>query len=150
MNQIVVFTLDDQLFALPLHSVLQVIHAIEIRHLPNSPEIIAGIINVKGKIIPVIDLRKRFGFKSREIDPDDRFLIVHTGKREAALMADTVAGVQQLDPGQSVAAAESAPFAGFLRGVAKVEEQLILIYDLEKFLSLDEEHSLDQALLKET
>jgi purine-binding chemotaxis protein CheW len=58
-DQIVVFTLDEQLYGLPLQAVVKVIHAIEIRHLPKAPEIIAGIINIKGQIIPVVDIRKR-------------------------------------------------------------------------------------------
>ncbi len=60
-NQILVFTLDEFSYALPLGNVLRVIHAIAIRNLPQSPEIISGIINVQGQIIPVINIRKRFG-----------------------------------------------------------------------------------------
>jgi len=78
-DQIVVFTLDEQLFALPLIVVLKVIHALEIRHLPEAPEIISGIINVRGKIIPVVDIRKRLGILTREIDLNDRLIIEDKG-----------------------------------------------------------------------
>ena len=60
-DQILIFTLDQLSYALPLPAVVKVIHALEIRHLPKAPEIISGIINVKGQIIPVADIRKRFG-----------------------------------------------------------------------------------------
>ena len=59
-DQIVVFSLDELLYALPLQAVVRVIHAVEIRHLPEAPEIISGIINVQGRIIPVADI---FGSK---------------------------------------------------------------------------------------
>ena len=145
-DQIIVFTLDEQLYALPLPAVVKVIHAIEIRHLPKAPEIISGIINVKGQIIPVVDIRKRFRLAAHEIDPDDRLIIADTGKREVAILVDTVTGIRDLAPGQQKQARETLPFAEYLKGVAKIDDELILIYDLEQFLSLDEEKELESAL----
>ncbi len=145
-DQIVMFTLDELLYALPLPAVVKVIHAIEIRHLPKAPEIISGIINVKGQILPVADIRKRFGLPAREIDPDDRLIIADTGKRQVAILVDTVTGIRDLSPGQQKQAKETLPFAKYLKGVAKIDDELILIYDLEQFLSLDEEKELEQAL----
>lgn len=145
-DQILVFTLDELAYALPLPTVVRVIHAVEIRHLPEAPEIITGIINVQGRIIPVIELRKRFGLEEREIDMDDRLVIVHTGKREVAILVDTVTGIRDLASGQLDQAKETLSFAKYLKGVAKVDNELILIYDLEQFLSLDEEKVLEQAL----
>jgi len=145
-DQIVVFSLDELLYALPLQTVVRVIHAVEIRHLPKAPEIISGIINVKGRIIPVADIRKRFGLVTREIDPDDRLIIADTGKRQIAILVDTVTGIRDLAPAQQKKAEETLPFAEHLRGVARIDDVLILIYDLEKFLSLDEEKKLEKAL----
>jgi len=145
-DQIVVFTLDELLYALPLPAVVKVIHAVEIRHLPEAPEIISGIINVKGRIIPIADIRKRFGLAVHEIDPDDRLIIADTGKRQVAILVDTVTGIRDLAPGQLKQVKETLPFAEHLKGVAKVDDELILIYDLEQFLSLEEETVLEQAL----
>jgi len=145
-DQIVVFTIDEQFYALPLPAVVKVIHAVEIRHLPEAPEIITGIINVKGRIIPVADIRKRFGLPAHEIDPDDRLIIADTGKRQVAILVDTVTGIRDLAPRQMAVTKETLPFAEHLRGVAKIDDELILIYDLEQFLSLDEEKELEQAL----
>jgi purine-binding chemotaxis protein CheW len=145
-DQIVVFTLDELLYALPLPAVVKVIHAIEIRHLPKAPEIIAGIINIKGQIIPVADIRKRFGLAAHETDPDDRLIIADTGKRQVAILVDSVTGIRDLTPRQMIGAQERLPFAEHLKGVAKVDDELILIYDLEQFLSLEEEKVLEQAL----
>ncbi len=145
-DQIVVFTLNELLYAFPLQSVVKVIHAIEIRHLPEAPEIISGIINVKGQIIPVVDIRKRLELATREIDPDDRLIIVDTGKREVAILVDTVNGIRDLTPAQKAEAKETLPFAKHIKGVAKIDNELILIYNLEQFLSLDEEKELEQVL----
>jgi purine-binding chemotaxis protein CheW len=145
-EQIVVFTLDELFYALPLQAVVRVIHAIEIRPLPEAPEVISGIINVQGKIIPVADIRKRFGLTEREIDPDDRLIIADTGKRQIAIPVDTVTGIRDLAPGQLEQAGETLPFAEHLRGVAKIDDELILIYNLEQFLSLNEEKKLEKAL----
>ena len=144
-EQILVFTLDEQPYALSLHSVVKVIHAIEIRHLPNAPEIIAGIINVKGQIIPVADIRKRFGLTAHEIDPDDRLIITDTGKRQVAILVDSVTGIIDLEPAHLDLTKKSMSFAEHISGVAKTEDGLILIYDLAGFLNLDEEKDLDLA-----
>jgi purine-binding chemotaxis protein CheW len=145
-DKIVVFTLDEQFYALPLSTVVRVIHAVEIRHLPKSPEIISGIINIQGQIIPVADIRKRFGLAERETEPDDRMIIADTGKRKVALSVNTVTGVKDLATRQFVNSKEALPFAEYIKGVAKVDDELILIYDLEQFLSLDEEKELELAL----
>ena len=148
INQIVVFTIDDLLYALPLSTVIRVIHVVEITQLPKAPEIISGIINVKGQIIPVIDVRKRFGMASREISPDDQMILADTGKRQVAILVDTVTGIKDITPRQHVEIKETLPFAEYIKGVAKIEEELILIYDLEQFLNLNEEKELVQALSK--
>lgn len=145
-DQIVVFTIDELSYALSLTDVVKVIHAIEIRHLPKAPEIITGIINVKGQIIPVADIRKRLGLVAREIDLSDRLIIADTGKRQVAILVDSVTGIRDLASGQLSLAGETVPFAEHIRGVAKVDDGLILIYDLDRFLSLDEEMELEQAL----
>ena len=145
-EQIVVFTLDELQYALTLNTVVRVIHAVEVRRLPKAPEIISGIINVQGLIIPVANIRKRFGLEAKEIDPDDRIIIVDTGKRQVAILADTVTGIRDLAPGQQEPLGKFLPFAEHLKGIAKVDNELILIYDLEQFLSLDEEKELGQAL----
>jgi len=145
-EQIVVFTLDEQHYAIPLQSVLRVIHAVEIRFLPEAPEIISGIINVQGQLIPVINIRKRFSLAKHEIDPGDRILIADTGKRQIAIVVDSVSGVRDIAAGQMKEAGKTLVFARHLKGVAKVNNELILIYNLEQFLCLDEEKKLEKAL----
>lgn len=146
MDQIVTFSLDHRLYALPLNSVVRVIHALYISSLPKAPAIICGIINIKGQIIPVVDVRKRFGFPSREIDRDDQLIIANTGKRTIALIVDEVNEILEVDAKQQVSTMEGMPFAGYIGGIAKIQDEMVLIYDLEQFLNLDEEKVLKMAL----
>lgn len=145
-GQILLFTLDELVFALPLLRVIKVIHSIEIRELPKAPDIISGIINVRGQIIPVVDIRKLYGLMEHEINLDDRFIIADTGKREVAIIVDSVTGIRELLSGEIYEASEVLSFAELIRGVVKTPDGLILIYNLEKFLNLDEEKELEQAM----
>ncbi len=145
-QQILVFTLDEPMYALPLSAVERVVRAVEITPLPKAPGIVLGAINAQGRVIPVVDMRRRFRLPAREMLPDDRFIIARTARRLVALAADDVAGVHECSPGEMVIAADALPFAGYLQGVAKLEEGLVLITDLDAFLSLDEESLLDAAL----
>jgi purine-binding chemotaxis protein CheW len=147
-GQIVVFTLDKQFYALYLHVVLKVIHIIEIRRLPEAPEIISGIINIKGRIIPVADMRKRLGLPAREIDLEDKIIIANTGKREIAINVDSVTGIRDIEPLQLAFGKETKKFAEHISGVVKMDDDLVLIYDLDHFLNLDEETELEKSLNK--
>ncbi len=148
LDRILVFTLDELNFALPLDNVLKVIHAVTIRPLPKAPEIITGIINVKGQIIPVADMRKRLRLAEHEIDPEDRLIISDTGKRQIALLVDSVTGIRDLSTAQTTSAIDTLPFAKHLKGVAKMEDGMVLIYNLDQFLSIDEEQLLEEAMIK--
>jgi purine-binding chemotaxis protein CheW len=145
-DQIVIFSLDELLYGIPLPNVLKVIHAIEIRNLPQAPEIISGIINIKGQIIPVADIRKRFGLPEHETGPDDHIIIADTGKRQIALIVDLVTEVSDFSDLQFDHAQTPLPYAQNIQGVAKIGDDLVLIYDLNRFLSFDEEKVLEDAL----
>jgi purine-binding chemotaxis protein CheW len=145
-NQIVVFTLDELSYALCLNAVIKVIHAIEIRLLPNAPEIISGIINIKGRIIPVIDIRRLFGLLAHDISINDRIIIADDGNKWVAILVDSVTGLMDMPVRQMVVEGEMLPKAKHLRGIAKVNDGLILIYNLNEFLNLEEENELEKAL----
>lgn len=147
-NQIVVFVLDEPRYALPLSAVERVIRAVEITPLPKAPQIVLGAINAQGRVIPVVDVRKRFCLPPHKTDLDDRFIIARTPKRFVALVVDAVTGIRTLADGEAVSAEEALPFTEYIQGVAKTPDGLVLIYDIDQFLSLDEEQALDAALLE--
>ena len=87
-QQFFVLRLDDRLYALYLPVVLRAVRVVEITPLPKAPDIVSGIINVHGEIIPVVDIRKRFGLPQRETRPSDQIIIARTSRRTVALLAD--------------------------------------------------------------
>jgi purine-binding chemotaxis protein CheW len=147
-NQYVVFYLDGHKYALHLACVERVLLAVEVSPLPGAPGIVLGVINVQGRIIPVVNIRRRFGLRERDIDPADRLIMARTARRPVALLADEVAGVLERAREEIVPASDLVPGAGHIQGVLKLEDGLILIHDLDRFLSLDEEKALDRALEK--
>ena len=81
MMQLVVFFLDGQRYGLHLSTVRRVVRAVEVRALPSAPGIVLGVINIEGRIIPVINVRRRFGLPDKEIDLDDHFIVAATARR---------------------------------------------------------------------
>lgn len=145
-QKIVLFSLEVPRYALYLTEIERIIQAVEITPLPKAPDIVLGVINFQGKIIPVIDIRKRFNLVPRELMLEDQFLIVHTSKRELAIVVDAVAGIFELDKFQVVDTDTKFPYADYLSGIAKIGTDIVLINDIDKFISLDEEKILDNIL----
>ena len=145
-QMLVLFHLDEQRYALLLPVVEQVVRAVEITPLPKAPEIILGVINVHGQVIPVVDARKRFRLPEREVDLDDQIMIARTPKRLLALPVDSVEGVVGYSEEQVVVSEKIVPGIEYVEGVLKLSDGLILIHDLDKFLSLEEEKILNGAM----
>jgi len=146
LNQLVVFSLDEQRYALLLSNVERIVRVVEITSLPKAPEIVLGVINVRGEIIPVVNIRKRFRLPEREITLSDHLIIAKTSRRAVALLADRVGQVLEVLENKIISAKKILPAMDYVEGVVKLEDGLILIHDLEKFLSLEEEKALERAL----
>lgn len=141
-----VFKLDAQGYALYLSVVEKVVRAAEITPLPKAPEIVLGVVNWQGRVVPVVNMRARFGLTAREIDLADRFIFARTRKRVVALIADSVDGVVSRSREDITSPECIVPGIEYIDGVAKIEDGLLLIHDLDKFLSLEEEKALYRAL----
>ena len=148
-TQLVVFGLDAQRYALPLESVERIVRAVETTRLPNAPALVLGAINVAGRVLPVLNLRRRFGLPEREISPEDQFLIAHTARRAVALVVDEALGMVECPATEIIQPTQIAPGLEQLQGVVRLDDGLVLIQDLEKFLSLDEARALDEAMNQE-
>ncbi len=146
LNHLIVFALDRQRYALPLPVVDRVVRMVAITPLPKAPDIVLGVVNIQGRIIPVIDMRRRFRLPEREIALTDQLVVAHTVRRPVALVADAVQDVITCAEQSLIAAENILPQVKYVEGVVKLTDGLILIHDLDKFLSLEEESSLDQAL----
>lgn len=149
MSHLVAFSLDEQRYALPLSAVERVVRAVEVTALPRAPEIVSGVINVRGSVIPVVNVRRRFGLPEREPALSDQLIIGRTSRRSVALVVDAVAGVLEYSEKQAVPAEAIAPGLEYVTGVVKLSNGMVLIHDLDRFLSLDEERALDEAMMDE-
>ena len=144
--QYVVFVLDELRIALHLSGVERVIWAAAVTPLPEAPVSVPGVINLGGRIMPVVDIRRRFGLPGREIEPEDRFIIAHTSRRMVALWVDGVDGVVEPAAEEVTQAADILPDMGYVDGVIELPDEVILIHNLDRFLSMEEERILEGAM----
>ncbi len=146
LMQLVVFTLDEQRYGLRLSVVERVTRAVEVVSLPSAPDIVLGIIKFASQVVPVLNIRKRFRLPEKELTPDDQFIIARTSKRPVALLVDSATALVEVSAGDIVRAPLILPRIDYVDGVAKLEDGMILIHDLDTFLSLDEERAIREAL----
>lgn len=145
-GKFVVFAMDGQRLALPVSEVERVVRAVEITPLPSAPEVVMGVINHQGRILPVFDLRRRLRMLEREIDPDDHILIARTQRCSVALVVDSVTGVVESGEEGAIPTEELTAGVEQIEGVLKRPDGLIFIHDLSKFLSPQEAGQLEGAL----
>lgn len=146
VRDVIVFDLDGQRYGLPLQAVEHVIRAVEVTPLPQAPANVLGVINMQGCIVPVFSLRRHLRLPEREIEPEDQFIIAHTGRRRMALVVDAVNGVTGCADQDLTAADRILAGLEFVEGVLRTGDGMILIVDLGLFLSLHEERLLDEAI----
>ena len=144
--RLVVFTLDGGRYAAFLEAVERAVGMVEITPLPEAPPIVVGVINLHGELVAVVDPRVRFGMAPRCIALSDQLLIARTPNRRVALRVDAVAGVSEVQQDHITAPETLAPGTRYVAGVAKLADGLMLIHDMQGFLSFEEEQRLDQAL----
>jgi purine-binding chemotaxis protein CheW len=144
--QLVVFRLGERRYALPLAVVERVVRAVDVTPLPKAPPIVLGAIDVHGRVLPVLNVRRRFRMPDREIGPSDWFLLAHTGRRTVVLVVDESEGVVERPQAEIVLSTQIAPGLEPFPGVLRLDDGLVLIHDLETFLSLDEARALDEAM----
>lgn len=146
MAQWVVFSLDNGRYALPLSTTARIVRAAQITPLPTAPANVLGALNVAGEVLPVFDLRRRFGLPERPLGPGDHLLIARTGERTVVLTIDTALGVLEHPDAAMVEADRITADLPHIRGVLPLEDGLVLIHDLGQFLSPAETLQLDDAL----
>lgn len=142
----VVWLLDGQRYALPLEAVERVVSAPEITPLPTAPPLVCGVVNVQGRIVAVVDLRQRFGLPVRALRWSDQLVLARAARRSVAFGVDAVEGLVEQPAEAIVPATDIAPGIDAIAGALVLPDGLLLIHDLDRLLSLDEEQALDAAL----
>ncbi|MFA5907280.1 MAG: chemotaxis protein CheW [Vicinamibacterales bacterium] len=144
--QLISFCLDQQRYALPLAAIERVVQSVEVTPLPHAPAIVLGAINVHGRVLPVLNVRRRFLLPEREVVPTDWFLVAHTERRTVVLVVDQSDGLVERPQTEVIPSSQVAPGLDAFPGVVRLDDGLVLIHDLDQFLSLDEARTLDDAI----
>ena len=146
-KQYFVFILDEQRYGIDLQAVERVIPAVELITLPEAPEIMSGLINLRGRMIPVVDIRKKFGLPFRRMEIEDRIIIFQTSTWTTSIVVDKVEGVVEFVPEDLNNAEELFPEMGqFMEGVGKSEDESVLIYDIDNLFSGQEIHKVSSQV----
>lgn len=140
--QLLTFKLDDQEYALFIANVVQVVRMVAVTRAPKAPAFVEGMINLRGKIIPVIDLRQRCGLPDKPYDLNTQLLIANAEGRTMALMVDVVSEVLTIPYDQAEPPDRIGAEMKHLLAVGKLGDRLILILDPRTILS-----DADAALL---
>jgi len=145
--QLVTFHLGEEEFAVDILNIQGINRMVQVTRVPNSPEFVEGIINLRGQVIPIIDLRKRLNMPHKEYDKQTRFIVVEIHKLVTGFIVDNVNEVLRIDRNVTEAAPSliSNVSNDFITGIAKLEDRLITLLDLDKILSFEEKNELSEA-----
>jgi purine-binding chemotaxis protein CheW len=125
--------------------VTEVLRAVEIEPLPQAPTVVSGVINVRGALTPVIDLRRRLGLSPKVLSPDDHFIVADSGPRRVALHVDRALDLMSLADLKIEPLGRDAS-SPYVVGALALDDGVLVIYDLAAFLSGAEEVTLTHAL----
>ncbi len=134
------------MFGLPAEHVVEIIRAVAISPLPGSPEVISGVINVRGKTVVVIDPAVRFGKSETPVKPDDNLVLVTTPERTIAVRVDIAEDLIEVDDATLTAGKSASAAVDKIAGVAAMPDGALVIYDTSAFLSQAESEAIERAL----
>lgn len=138
--QLVGFRLDNEDYAIAITKIQEIILMKPITRIPQVPDYIEGLINLRGSVIPIVNLRKRFGLPHRDLDDETRTIVVNVHEKTVGCVVDAVTQVIRMDrdlvqpPPLSVLAVNHQ----YLSGLAKLEDRLLIILDIEKLFEAAE------------
>ncbi|MEI7988932.1 MAG: chemotaxis protein CheW [Chloroflexota bacterium] len=138
--QLVIFKLENENFGIDIASVDGIIKVQPITAIPHAPNFVEGILNLRGTIVPVIDLHKRFGFPPKTLTSNTRIINVVVGHTRVGMMVDEVSEVLTVLESNIEAAPPMVTTvrSSFITGIAKLDDRLIIMLDIEQILSKEE------------
>jgi purine-binding chemotaxis protein CheW len=143
-HQLVVFELADEFYGINIAVVESIIKMQEITQLPQTPAYIKGVTNLRGTVLPVIDLRIRFGLGTQKDTKQTRVIIVTMGAVKVGLMVDGVSEVLRISDEsiEPLPPMVNSVNSDFLKGIVRLEDRLIILLEVEKVLELQEQQSV--------
>ena len=142
--ELLTFAIWHERIGTPLADVREVVRAVSIARLPNAPAVVEGVVNVRGTIVPVLDIRARFNLPPKAVEPSDHLVIAFANRRLVAIRVDRVTDLMVLERSDVDDLTVAVPGSNFVAGVAKLSDGLLLIHDLATFLSVTEAETLDR------
>jgi purine-binding chemotaxis protein CheW len=136
-SQLVVFDLNEEAYGVDISQVREIIRMQEITRVPRAPEFIEGVINLRGKVIPVVDLRTRFSMPGTERTDEHRIVVVDVSGQDIGMVVDAVTEVSRIpsssiEPPSNVITTNDSEY---LTGIVKTDEKLIILLDITKVIS---------------
>ena len=143
--QLVTFSIDEEEFGVNILKVQEIIRIMEITRVPRSPEFVEGVINLRGRVIPIVDLRRRFGLAAIAHDKDTRIIVIELNSLVVGFIVDAVSEVlpipaDTVEPTPPVAAGVDSEY---ISGVGKLQDRLLILLDLDKLLTAEDLHRLN-------
>jgi purine-binding chemotaxis protein CheW len=145
-ESVVIFALDELQFALGIDVIDRVTRAVAITPLPDAPPGVLGVVNVQGDIVPVYDMRVRFGLPRRELRSSDFMVLAHTSNRRVAVLVDSAKDMVSLGDAARAPADELVRECRSLQGILINGQEVVMVEDLEGFLSAEDHIVLEKAL----
>ena len=142
--QLVSFKIGDEEFGVDILKVQEIIRTVQITQVPNSPDFVDGVINLRGRIIPVVDLRIKLGLGKKTSDQNTRIIVVELNDSTIGFIVDSVSEVLRIP--KSITEAPPELIAGvnseYITSVGKLEDRLLILLDLERVLSVNENNEI--------
>ena len=136
---VLAFRLFNEEYGLDVGIVQEIVRIMDITRVPNAPSFIRGVINLRGDVIPVVDLRKRFGFADTKVDAKFRIIVLNVKNIRFGIIVDDVSEVVRLKRSDIEPAPRTISDnidASYLKGVGKIDDRLVILLDLEEALGL--------------
>lgn len=149
--QVVSFKLGSEEYGVDIAQVQEINRMVAITHVPRAPEFMEGVINLRGQLIPIIDLRTRFAMARAEHTKNTRIVVTEIGTKRVGMVVDSVSEVLRLDTDAIEPAPEmiTGVDTEYIRGVGKIEDRLIILLDLARIISSGEKRELEAAEVAE-
>ena len=146
--QIVGFRIGNETYGVRIGSVREIVRVPEITSVPSAPDLVEGVINLRGKIIPVMDLRKRFGSAAPQPDKKNRILVVELENKLVGLIVSAASEVLKIPPSEieSPGSVFAEGESNFVTGVGKLKGRLIILLDIARLLRQSEYRKLEEAV----
>ena len=147
--QVVPFHLGSEEYGVDISQVQEIIRMVEITHVPRAPHFMEGVINLRGQLIPIIDLRTRFAMGRAEHTKSTRIVVTEIGSKRVGIVVDSVSEVLNIPMEQVEDAPDMIAGVGteYIQGVGKVNDRLIILLDLTMVISGEEKSQLESTEL---